>query len=362
MMDPFRYLRHKQKALHETVTGIPKIYFDMNYWIDFTRHLAGRTERREIPEILEISRDLASRNKAVFPISDIHLFEMFKRSDRKGFEELLSLANDISNGLCFCPRDRRIENEIVFAIRILFEIPNALKLRDQQTWTRPFFCFTEQLPLLDPIPQDSRQASFTDFAWTRSLSQVYLADDDTRVKLNPSAFERDLVGFLQAGRDEHTDESLDMTELIRIEIGGQIALYQDSIDQMLRDFFEGYERGSSVIADAFAEVDPDEQTPRLLYLLVDTATRESDYRLLPDIMIGGCLHALKRRDRQSKYDKNDAFDFMHARVALPYCDYFFCEKGLAGLIHNPRMGLDRQFDCAVRSKPHDVLAILREDF
>jgi len=83
------------------------------------------------------------------------------------------------------------------------------------------------------------------------------------------------------------------------------------------------------------------------------------YKILPAISISAGLHSLKRWEIDSKYKESDCFDIMHAQVALPYCDYFFTERNLCGLIKNKYLKFDEVFGCQVFADCEEAYDILK---
>jgi len=80
--------------------------------------------------------------------------------------------------------------------------------------------------------------------------------------------------------------------------------------------------------------------------------------LLPGLSIQTELYALYETDSHSAKPQttNDWFDACHAAVALPYCDLFLTERGLAHRLR--RLKADIQYRCQVVGTIEEALARL----
>jgi len=81
---------------------------------------------------------------------------------------------------------------------------------------------------------------------------------------------------------------------------------------------------------------------------------------MPTIHILSALYAAVIWDKQQRFQDNDFYDFRHATAALPYCDYFFTEKRLAHLLTQNLLGLDKFYQCTVKSKEKEAISYLQE--
>ena len=80
---------------------------------------------------------------------------------------------------------------------------------------------------------------------------------------------------------------------------------------------------------------------------------------LPGIRILAGIHAALRYKRQP-LKKGDMHDHMHARIALPYCDFFLTEKNLGNLLTRPPLEYDKLYGCRVLWQDEQILAALEE--
>ncbi len=75
---------------------------------------------------------------------------------------------------------------------------------------------------------------------------------------------------------------------------------------------------------------------------------------LPGLRIFAGIAAIKRY-RDQPFRKGDLHDSMHARMALPYCDYFLTERSLGSLLTQPPLEYDKLYDCQVIWREDEVL-------
>ena len=79
---------------------MPKvIYLDQNHWINLLRAKLEKSnqnqiEKRTLNAILNASKD----ERAIFPISNTHLIETYKKKDNQKREQLLDFMIELSNG------------------------------------------------------------------------------------------------------------------------------------------------------------------------------------------------------------------------------------------------------------------------
>ena len=167
------------------------------------------------------------------------------------------------------------------------------------------------------------QESFIDFSWKKSFTEVFgKFDSQVREKFNPKDYETRITKYLTEGRKDYSHEYTYFVDLLSKEIYGSLEFSQDYIEILLNDFFSKYDLGKSVIMDSFYSAKKDERTIRLMYLLTKSIVESKQYGVFPALSVGACLHSLKRWEKNSKYKRSDSFDIMHAKVALPYCDFY----------------------------------------
>ncbi|MFW5879239.1 MAG: hypothetical protein ACOCUV_00285 [bacterium] len=359
-------LKEKQIELfNNSIKDKKNIYLDLNYWIDFLKVKNGVKVRNYSSELLLTIESLVKENKVVVPISDIHIYEIYKNSNRDHFDKIIELFEDISNNICFVSSEERWNNEIIFSLRILFQIDDPEKYLFQESYTKPFFIKGSLLPDLTKFEineqNDLSQFSdlFLDHIWNMSITKFFKnLDEETRRRFNPFEFENIVTDRLINGRNDYQNEYKDFKDLFGKEIWGSLEFFKNKIHDLIMAYFSSYKIGTSLIGDELFKIPENELSIRIMFLITSAIIESKQFRALPGISIGSGLHSLKRWNIKSNYKKSDSFDIMHAKVALTYCDYFFTEKNLCGLIKDSRLKFDKEFNVKVFSNPKEGLDII----
>jgi len=366
--EAFSELKKIQIELYNSINKKIKIYLDMNYWIEFLKYLNNLKVRPYTEELYELILKLVNENKITIPISDIHLYESYKNRDQYKYESLIKLMEKMSQNVCFVSMDQRWSNELIFCLRLLFGIPNSNELLNHELWTKPFFLKGDKIPSFQNIPFESSnkkiemQKSFINFSWDKSLSDIYLLlNDSVRQELDPSEYEKKITEYLTNGRENNKNDFKNFKDLLGKEIWGSLEFSESYIKTLVADYFDNYHVGTSPVADSFYKMDKNERHIRLMYSITESIVESKEYGVLPALTVGSCLHSLKRWEIGSHYKNNDTFDFMHAKIALPYCEYFFTDRNLRGLIKDNHIKLDEVFKCKVICDIEDAYNTLNAD-
>lgn len=356
----FDFIKRKKSDLSKASSELQKVYLDINFWIDFLKVQHNLEVRPYTQELFELLTQLSKENKILIPISDIQIFESFKTKSDGNYKKIIKLMDQLSNSVCFVDFHQRLKEEIIFALRVAFGISDADMYLKESVWTKPFFLMKEKVPAMENLSvadenKKSLQMSFVDFAWEKNLSDIFInASFEHRDKLSIDNFENQVTKILFEGRDKYSGEFDDFEDLLGKEIYGSLELSKERIKDLLDDYFIDYEKGTSIVADSFLELKGNERENRMLIILTKSIIESKKYSILPSVTIGAGIHSLKRWEKNSKYKRTDAFDVMHAQVALPYCDYFFTERTLRGLIKDNHLKYDKEFCCEVLSNPKEA--------
>ena len=356
--------RQKQETLAKSLYAKKKIYLDMNYWIDFLKYLNGLNTRKHIPELYELIIVLLEKDLIVIPVGDIHIMELRKNMDINKYKTMLELMENLSKNICFVCMDERLEHELLFCLRYFFNIKDAHSLLINELWTKPIFMEGTRFPVFEddnPLKKTELgiQNSFLDYAWNKTLREIHILMDEEKLKtLCPKDYEKELTAVLIRGREENKDDYSSFKELFRKELWGTIDLSFAVINELLTNYFAGYEIGSSKIADSLYGIGEKKRIFYLLDLIMKSIIETKMYKILPAISISSGLHSLKRWEINSRYKESDAFDIMHAQIALPYCDYFLTEHNLNGLIKDKHLRFNEVFDCKIISSSEEAYKTL----
>jgi len=74
------------------------VYLDQNHWIHLLRANLGKNIDKQTIEVLKKVRKTSENNTAIFPISNQHLIETYKKKNPKKRDEMLDFMVDISKG------------------------------------------------------------------------------------------------------------------------------------------------------------------------------------------------------------------------------------------------------------------------
>jgi len=90
---------------------------------------------------------------------------------------------------------------------------------------------------------------------------------------------------------------------------------------------------------------------RIIHCLID------DLHAIPSIQVlAGMDAAMILSKRQLK--AHDMRDLMHAAVAVPNCDAFFCDKHIASLLTTSPLQFDKAYKTKVLSRPEEIVDYL----
>jgi hypothetical protein len=182
-----------------------------------------------------------------------------------------------------------------------------------------------------------------------------MLNEELLQKYNLKQFEVTLTEKLVKGREENKHDFKDFKELLEKEYFGTFSLLLEEMNMLLDEYYKTYKQGKSIIADEFYKLDKNYRAHYFGISIIKCILDSKMYWLFPSVSINAGLHSLKRWEIESKYKNNDTFDFMHAEVALPYCDYFLTERNLCGMIKNNYLKFDEVFKCNVLTNPKDAI-------
>jgi hypothetical protein len=312
-------------------------------------------------ELFTLINELLEKKLIVIPISDIHIIEFNKRENIQDFRSMLQFLEKLSENICFISREERWKNELLFCMQYTFGIQNDFEYLKNYLWTKPFFIEGTIFPSLDNSnPLKSREDNFLEFflnhSWNMKLTERYsMLNEELLQKYNLKQFEVTLTEKLVKGREENKHDFKDFKELLEKEFFGTFSLLLEEINMLLDEYYITYKQGKSIITGEFYKIDKNYRAHYLGISIIKYILDSKMYWLFPSVSINAGLHSLKRWEIESKYKNNDTFDFNHAEVALPYCDYFLTERNLCGMIKNNYLKFDEVFKCNVITNPKDAI-------
>lgn len=73
-------------------------------------------------------------------------------------------------------------------------------------------------------------------------------------------------------------------------------------------------------------------------------------------IVAGAGGAMTAKGQKAK--AHDALDIIHAAVAIPYCDAYFCDNPMASLLCGKPLEYHKAYDTAIISQPADIAGYL----
>jgi hypothetical protein len=73
-------------------------------------------------------------------------------------------------------------------------------------------------------------------------------------------------------------------------------------------------------------------------------------------IVAGAGAAIAAKGRRTR--PNDALDMVHAAVAIPYCDAFFCDNPMANLFREKPLEYQKAYETTILSQPTEIAAYL----
>jgi hypothetical protein len=100
-------------------------------------------------------------------------------------------------------------------------------------------------------------------------------------------------------------------------------------------------------------------SPAMIRRLKRASAEETAATPDPQYHIMGVIHATIRWMRR-RHQVNDLMDHDHATAALPYCNAFFTERDLRGILARGQFHLDQAYGCRVISDPKEAPTYLEK--
>lgn len=332
--DIWLYVREKKIELGKTIAEKKAVFLDLNYWIELRQAMLNDARNPVYTEILTLAKTLVQDRKCIFPITDSMLFEVLKQ-DGQRLQETVELIDLLSDGICIEERDIRIDFELM---DFLNQLPGVEKYTARELlWTKTYFIFHNKLPFSEEMDVDVQNVilkNFVDWCWNKKFGDFLemFEGDDFGGWTYPDNSEE-----LNKGKQDHTDEYNTFHQLFLNEVAGSIDILKNQIDGATLNVFEKMANGA-VTEEMVQAVQTSDNTQKMIYNIFRLKGAKT---FLPYINIMSGCHAAIRWNAEHPYDGNHAFDFDHATCALPYADFFFCEKQLKHIVTQNSLGYDK---------------------
>lgn len=344
-----RYMRSQKADFGRWVNQRLRIYLDMRFWIDCER---GRFEPEKYPQQARLYRILCSlvrSQKAICPLCDT-VFTEAMRGSPVSREKLAAVADELSLGVTLEPFEQLSRLELIHWLRSTTGFGGELHPRQDMAWIRAGHIMGIMLPYntpFDPKTELAIQKSMLDLITDMPFSLVVK-------QLNHAGNwkSRDYTDYAARATEEqerHKKDFKSFQDVFAIEVTGSMEAYIQELGDLILYLYKE-EHPNDGLPTA-AEVT---ESGRVLENILRFGIREGKLgKEFPFIHIGAGLHALVRY-RNEPVRKGDIYDFMHARTALPYCNYFLTEKRLGNLLTDKQLRYVA-YDCKVLWKVDEII-------
>lgn len=350
--------REMALALGREVLSKKRVYLDTCYWVRLREHAAGRNSDPHLAELAEQLEYLVARGQVICPIEGTGLMEWMRQTDPETRSASLSLMERLSQNVCLVqPRSRTYLEACYLLYRNRGGVWEGAPEPKELVWTRPFAVFglvEGDSPLWSQDARDFIQVGVERQLWGVTLQQAFGRAAAMPAELLPRTA-RDPAA-INEGIRSHAHQLHSFTRTLAMETAGGLDAERDVLTAAWRYCFhlEGGDPATVTEEELVTSV------RELIGLLAAMAAKGRLGSLIPSVAIPSALHASLRWDKQRQLGPTDLEDFAHAAAALPYCDLFLTDRGLAAMLTAPHLQLDLRFGARVAARPEDAIAALRE--
>ncbi len=355
------YYKRKKLERAQDVIAKKKIYLDQKYWIYCRDVEMGRSKECIHQEIYEALKSLVSKGIAICPTSHLVLEETTKQLDLNTRRSTASVIDRLSGNISLEPIPYLDSLEWFCYFQNIYAKENCIAIvaKNNFAWTWSSYMLDTRIPH-SPWMGESTNTAFKK-AFFDSLTHLPFSNvlDALGSDINASFLEApDFVDDIIRKNLEFSNDAVDFSRVLRLEMMGAVKTYleQGTIEEALR--VECHHRTGRWPTNGEAL-----ETNKLLFDLAFRVSCQCAFgtegRALPCVHIVGGIHA-KVRNNDHKWKHGDAYDCLHARCALPYCDYFFTERALCNLLVQPPLRYDKAYDCKVMWKEEEILETLKD--
>jgi hypothetical protein len=342
-LDRERQVKALTVELGQSLEGRATIFLDTCFWIHLRDAQRGQLGVRG-HELLGRARAAVASGQAIFPISDMILFEVFKQTPTSR-AETAGLIAELSQGVAIVDNRRRMATEICHLIKTGRPSvdPNNFHPLHHLVWTRGMGVMGINCPYIPGMPFEQAvdmQRRFVDHLWRQVGPDQILAsceglEDDGLLSV---------VADLNTGTAQHSAELDTFKTAYGAEADGVADLAGDIAMEIVAD-----ETRDAGFAPPEAGTPAWAESRSRWCALIAAALRKGPKprRRLRTLHALAALHAAFRWNKGQRFAVNDLYDFEHAAAALAYCQMFFTERPLHHMITAGNLKLDQLFDCQV---------------
>ncbi|PZR35497.1 hypothetical protein [Caulobacter segnis] len=341
--DRDRQLKALTVELGESLDGRTVVYLDTCFWIHLRDAQRGDHGVRG-GELLGRVRGALATGAAIFPISDMTVFEVLKQSPTSRAETAALIA-ELSQGVSIVDTHRRMATEICHLVKTgRPELdPDQFHPLRHLVWSRGLGMAGMDCPYvpgMDPGQAVRLQRRVLDHLWRSIGAEEVIAAFDA---FDDEDFHK-LVVELNLRIAKHSGELDSFKTAYGAEAGGVADLAGD----VSMEIFADEARAAGIEPPQPGTEAWTQARGRWCALLVAALTNGPKPRQrLRTLHALAALHAAFRWNKGQKFEVNDLYDFEHAAAALGYCQMFFTERPLHHMITAGNLKLDQLFDCRV---------------
>lgn len=351
------YIRNKRVALGIEVDAKIKLYLDTKYWVYLCDVHLGREKDPILIEIYHSLKDLCQSEKVICPISSNVLEEIIKQSDKTTLQASIELIDGFSKGISLISYYERLQAEILNFLSQYTKSPEKVFPLKHMVWTKLSYTLGTFMPYDTAFSESEElvvQKAFFDQLWNMSLKGKCNIIGYDSLRKFPSM--PDIYKSINKDCQSHKHEVTSFTKVFMDEVCGGLDLMKPWIEKGLHYFFEK-ETGQKVSGNDYFN---SELTNVIVGRIYEMFKSGKDNGNFPSLKINSGIHAAIRWDKRRNFEKNHSYDFGHAQAAIPYCEYFFTERGLKHLMSSNPLKYDIEFNCKLAATPKDVLTLIRE--
>jgi hypothetical protein len=332
------YLKQKHAELSALLAGKKLIYLDTCHWVNL-RHVMLQSEKRQPPydQILGQLEKLRSKDQICCPVSQALFEELMKQSDTKSRTATANLMDYMSGGVC-------VQNWIdlvrlewrQFIAETLLEVKGSGS--SLNAFTKAGFWAGEHIV---PVPHCGELVGrklYIDMRWAMTFQDYQAIPGFTKT---PDSLTDAFVAEATERKLQAEKHGLNFSYLVG---KNRIAL----VNSMKNDFFPILEK----MCPPTREI-ADMNISALMRQLVDNPT---PWNMPSFQIVAGAGAAIAAKGRRTR--PNDALDMVHAAVAIPYCDAFFCDNPMANLFREKPLEYQKAYETTILSQPTEIAAYL----
>ena len=321
------------------------IYLDQNFWINLRRVKLGQSADKKYIQLYNKLKMLCSGGGVICPINFSHYAETLRQADPQSRLQTFELMDELCCGFSIIPNNDLSSLEVVnFLMQSVIGSEQCYK-NEELAWIYSGYVTGLVHPYETGFDEDTElaiQKMLFEHTRHRTLGDtIRLLDDAEKIRIIESDEEFQRKQTEECNR--HRSEYKTFNECYFNEISGCVDLHRDSIIHALTRLWEIKNETSATDGDVrrLAASAPDYEDA------IRRAFKQGRIKgELPCLDIPASCHALKRY-KQIPFKKGDRFDFMHARTALPYCDYFLTERVLGEMLCDKLVRLDVKYECKI---------------